>query len=80
MEQFGYFYEPIQVRFFCPTDEEPKWEYGIAFRDEIICGCCGGVFSLEDVYYDAEQYGIPVEQAIKTYGLWIDFSEYIGEL
>lgn len=80
MEQFGYFYTPTQVKFFCPTDEEPQWECGIAFRDEIICGCCGAVFSLEDIYYDAECYGISNEEAIKAYGLWVDFSEHIGEL
>lgn len=23
---------------------------GIAYRDEIICGCCGGTFRINDIY------------------------------
>ena len=74
-----YFPTPTQVRFFCPTDDAPQWEYGIAYGDEIICGCCGGVFEIENVYCDAASYGIPDSQAVKTYGMWVDFSDYIGE-
>ena len=28
-----YFPTPTQVRFFCPTDDGPQWEYGIAYGD-----------------------------------------------
>lgn len=46
--QYNYFEVPTQVKF---------WDYngdhytgGIAYRDEIICGCCGGIFDISEIY------------------------------
>lgn len=48
MNKYVYFKVPTQVKF---------WDYnngnyagGIAYRDEIICGCCGGIFRISEVY------------------------------
>ena len=71
---------PVQVKFFCPdTVNEKRFENGIAYGAETICGCCGGVFKVDEVITDAEFYGIPEATAIQEYGLWVNFSEYIGE-
>ena len=48
MKKYSYFDVPTQVQF---------WDYtyghhrdGIAYRDEIICGCCGDVFRISEIY------------------------------
>lgn len=71
---------PVQVKFFCPdTEDEVRFENGIAYDDEIICACCGAIFEIDDVIADAEFCGIPEATAIQEYGMWVNFSEYIGE-
>lgn len=48
-----YFETPTQVLF--KQDEETmrengvEWFAGIAYHDEIICGCCGGIMEIEEV-------------------------------
>ena len=42
-----YYDVPTQVRFFMNEDE--GYCGGIAYHDEIICGCCGGVFEINDI-------------------------------
>ena len=77
MERYPF---PVQVKFFCPdTVNEKRFENGIAYGDEIICGCCGAIFKINDVIADAEFEGIPEATAIQEYGMWVNFSEYIGE-
>ena len=29
------------------TDAPDGWNYGIAYKGDFICGCCGGIFKLE---------------------------------
>lgn len=71
---------PTQVKFFCPdTENEVRFENGIAYGDEIICGCCGAVFLVDSILVDAVCYGIPEEEAIQEYGMWVNFSEDIGD-
>lgn len=48
-----YFETPTQVLF--KQDAETmrengaEWFAGIAYHDEIICGCCGGIVEIEEV-------------------------------
>ena len=64
------FYDiPTQVRFKERDNDKPL--YGIAFGSLVICACCGGVFSLNDEYYELAT----VEKDLE----WIDISEFIGE-
>ena len=48
-----YFETPTQVLF--KQDEETmretgrEWFAGIAYHDEIICGCCGGIFETDEI-------------------------------
>lgn len=45
MKKYNYFEAPTQVKFW-----DECYIGGIAYRDEIICGCCGGIFKISDVY------------------------------
>jgi hypothetical protein len=46
-----YFDTPTQVIFLEKNDytDEPRKIGGIAFREEIICGECGGIIPIEDI-------------------------------
>lgn len=46
--KYDYFKVPTQVRFW-----DGYYIDGIAYRDEIICGCCGGIFRISDIYETA---------------------------
>lgn len=46
--KYNYFEVPTQVKFWDYTNG--RYHGGIAYRDEIICGCCGGIFKISDVY------------------------------
>lgn len=59
-----YFDIPTQVHFFVPFTSE--WCYGIAYHNEIICACCGGIFELDEV-----------ESVTKL--TWIGFAEDIAD-
>ena len=74
-----YFDKPTQVVFADP-DNPGEWLSGIAYRDEIICGCCGGVFSIDEVIEMAREDG--VNCAIHEYREWNDIADEIvgGEL
>ena len=75
----SYFDKPTQVVFADP-DNPGDWLTGIAYRDEIICGCCGGVFNIDDVIEMATEDGIHC--AIYEYPEWNDIADEIvgGEL
>ena len=74
-----YFSYPKQVVFADP-DNPGEWLVGIASRDEIICACCGGIFTIDDVIEAAIEDG--VQNAIYEYENWIDIAVDIsgGEL
>ena len=68
MKKQNYFHTPTQVKFYDYDNE--KWNAGIAYKDEIICGCCGGVFEIRDIRENA-----PKEiDAIVPYKIWIDLT------
>ena len=70
-----YFEKPKQVMFADP--ESPgEWLIGIAHYDEIICACCGGVFSIDEVVETAAEDG--VVNAIYPYEDWIDIAYEIS--
>lgn len=41
-----FFEEPTQVAFVDTTDFNEEIRYGIAYKNEIICGCCGAIFEI----------------------------------
>lgn len=63
-----YFERPTQVKFYDGINH--AWMGGIAYQDEIICGCCGGILKVDE-FKDNE---------IVAYDHWINISdEIIGE-
>ena len=71
-----YFEKPTQIVFEDP-DNPGEWLIGIAYRDEAICACCGGVFNLDEI--ENNKTG---EKGIHSYIYWEDLSDaiYGGEL
>lgn len=63
--------KPVQVMFY----DGEGMSSGIMFGDKIICGCCGGIFEVEDVYENAQIDG--VEVAIRMFVNWVDVSDEI---
>lgn len=66
MEKRKSFERPTQVKF-CEIGAEESIEYGIAYNDEVICACCGGIFELDEV------------EILEEYEDWIDFKYEIGD-
>ena len=62
-----YYDYPTQVIFKDSSDivDEPHWIGGIAYHDEVICGECCSIISLEDI---EEIIDLP----------WVSISEEIG--
>lgn len=70
-----FFESPKQVKFW--DVDGGHYTAGIAYKDEIICGCCGGVFEIEEVVADAMSDGV---EPIIPYDYWVDLvSEIAGD-
>ena len=70
-----YYDVPTQVIFYDGGDDSPIFCAGIAYKDEIICACCGGAMKIREVIADAEEDGI--KTAIYDYVDWYDMREAI---
>ena len=74
---------PTQVKFLdIDVEDEVFWQGGIAYGTEIICGCCGGVFEIADIYADWNEVKddpmyADIENPIQEYHDWVDLREYI---
>lgn len=60
---------PTQVAYF----DENHYEAGIAYQDEVICACCGGVTEIADLIQWAPAGVAP----IVTYNNWYSFKETV---
>ena len=69
-----YYGTPCQVKFY--EDFEKQYRYGIAYHDEIFCGCCGLIYKIENIIGNAERAGIHWDDAIIELE-WIDLSDII---
>ena len=71
-----YFLKPAQVMYFDYREEdEPRVLTGIAFRQEIICGCCGGVIDIDKLVEAGKREGH--NKVVFPYNTWEDISEAI---
>ena len=71
--QYRSFDVPTQVAFWDFDGEH--WTGGIAYGDTIICGCCGGIVEISEVYEFAPADIDP----LKVFSDWVDLSlEIIG--
>jgi hypothetical protein len=68
-----YFDNPTQVMWFDVDANEYK--RGIAYCDEVICACCGGIISIEEIVETCPKGQVP----IYSFDSWIDLSESICE-
>ena len=74
MKKYNYFPIPTQVKF---------WDYntycylgGLAYRAEIICGCCGGIFDISEIYKFAQQDSLKEDPIVIVAG-WKNISDKI---
>ena len=77
MNEHKYFETPAQVVYWDHDGEE--WKSGIAYKDEIICGCCGGIIEISEIYeFAPAEIGCPIH----AYKEWIDITDDIkgGEM
>jgi hypothetical protein len=83
--EFKTYYErPTQVMFY---EADPNtWSWGIAYRDDIICACCGAVLHITEIIDDFNDYAkennAKVSKPIYEYNGWCDIVDgiYGGEL
>ena len=66
-----YFEIPTQVKFY--DADTKQYIGGIAYRDEVICGCCGGIFSIEELYENCPEGFSPID----IYGNWVPLDKEI---
>lgn len=64
------FDEPTMVKFYDP--ESRDWHGGIAYGDEIICACCGGILEIAEIIGCAEEDG--VEDPIQVL-IWVNLQD-----
>ena len=69
-----YYGTPCQVKFY--EGFEKQYRYGIAYHEEIFCGCCGLIYRIESVIRDAEIDGIHWDDAIVELE-WVDLTDII---
>lgn len=73
MKKYDYFAVPTQVKFWdCANG---RYYGGIAYRNEIICGCCGGICNISKIYESAPD--TLEEDPIVVYDIWVDLSSEI---
>ena len=70
MKKYNYFGVPTQVKFW--YDRGERYFGGIAYRDEIICGCCGINFDISEIYESAPD--MLEEDPIVIPDRWVDIS------
>ena len=71
MEKYDYFAVPTQVEFWDVNGDH--YIGGIAYRNEVICGCCGGIFDISEIYESAPN---TLEDPIVVYD-WVNISSKI---
>ena len=77
MNENKYFDVPTQVVFY--DVDSDCWKSGIAWGENIICACCGGVIEIDEIYEFAPT---EIAQPIFPYHHWCDITEDIigGEM
>ena len=74
MERNLYFKKPTQVWFIDPDEGEIYYNVGIAYHDEIICGCCGDIYEIREVWEAADEEGLTNPIVPMS---WVDLSDEI---
>ena len=73
-KRYTHFDTPTQVAFWDYDGEH--WAGGIAIDDIIICGCCGSIIPIDEIYEFAPE---DKQNPICAYSDWVDLTaEIIG--
>lgn len=67
-----YFDQPTQIAFY--DNVANHYVGGIGYKDEVICGCCGGVLKIEDIYACCR--GLD-KRPIIPFSKWVNIGEEI---
>lgn len=70
-----YFEEATQVMYWESIGEQ--WLGGIAYKDFVICGCCGGVIKIKEIYDCAPE---DIENPIHCFPNWVDIADVIAAM
>ena len=83
--QFKTYYNvPTQVMFY--EADPDTWSWGIAYKEDIICACCGAVLHITEIIDDfvdyAEENKVQISKPIYEYHGWCDIVDAVhgGEL
>ena len=89
-QEYPYFDNPTQVLFYNIDADDGNYTFGIAYHDTVICGCCGGVFMVDELYDFTPNGKTPIyplkgwenlDEEIMTDGHDIEeYLEYCGDL
>lgn len=61
----------VQVKFW----DEENWCAGFMVGRRLVCGCCGGIFDVDEVLENGREEG--VENPIVIFHTWVDVSDEI---
>lgn len=61
----------VQVKFW----DGENWCAGFMVGRRLVCGCCGGIFDVDEVLRDGREEGI--ENPIHAFQTWVDVSDEI---
>ena len=61
----------VQVKFW----DGENWCAGFMIGRRLVCGCCGGIFDVDEVLQEGREEGI--ENPIVIYNIWVDVSDEI---
>ena len=76
MKKYDYFEVPTQVKFWDVHHIRGNhYIGGIAYRNEVICGCCGGIFDISEIYEFSPD--TLKEDPVVPYDTWVNLSSKI---
>jgi hypothetical protein len=75
MEKNLYFKKPTQVWFMDVDENEVYYNTGIAYHDEIICGCFGDIYGIREIWEAADKEGLTNPIIPMS---WVDLSDEIS--
>ena len=79
MNDKKFFNYPVQVAFWdynadMESSDEEHWLTGIAYKDEVICGCCDGIFPIDEIYQFAPKR---ISNPLRPYKSWVTLVDEI---
>lgn len=70
-----YYSHPVQIRFWEPCVK--RYVGAIAYKDFVICGCCGSLIPIQDIIDTAKEFSNMNEDEAIVELDWIDINQEI---